>query len=80
MHERITITGISLRGKNRVREAAMTLGTSEWRILERRGRVSFHHAVGPWFLIEPHSEHSKRKDFLRWVHGVFDPHFRIVQP
>ncbi len=80
MHERITMIGVSLRGKNRVRESFHLLGTSEWRILERRNRVAFHHSVGPWLLVEPHSDNPKRKDFLRWVHGVFDPHFRIEQP
>ena len=79
MHQRITLTGISLRGKNRVKEAFRLLGTREWRILERRGRVAFLHSVDPWFLVEPHSDNPKRKDFLRWVHGVFDPHFSIVQ-
>ena len=80
MHKPITMTGISLRGKSMVKEAFMALGTREWRILERRGRVSFHHSVGPWFLVEPHSDNPKRKDFLRWVHGVLDPHFKIVAP
>ena len=80
MCKRITLIGISLRGKNRIREVFRMLGTSEWRILEQQDRVPFHHTIGPWFLVEPHSDNPKRKDFLRWVHGVFDPHFKIVQP
>jgi hypothetical protein len=70
MHERITITGISLRGKNRFKEASMMLGTREWRVLERQDRVPFNQSVGPWFLVEPRLENPKRKGLLRWVHGV----------
>lgn len=80
MHKLITLTGISLRGKNRVKEAFMMLGTREWRILEQHDRVPFNQSVGPWFLVEPRSDNPKRKNFLRWVHGVFDPHFKIVNP
>lgn len=57
----------------------MLLGTREWRILEQQDRVPFNQSVGPWFLVEPDSDDPKRKNFMRWVHGVFDPHFRVAQ-
>jgi hypothetical protein len=79
MHKRITLTGISLRGKNRVKEAFMMFGTREWRILEQQDRVPFNQSVGPWFLVEPRSDNPKRKNFLRWVHGVLDPNFKVAQ-
>jgi hypothetical protein len=42
MHERITLTGISLRGKNRFKEASMMLGTREWRVFERQDHMPFN--------------------------------------
>ncbi len=39
MHKRITLSGVSLRGKNRIKEAFHIFGTREWRILERQDRV-----------------------------------------
>ena len=63
MHKRITLSGVSFHGKNRIKEAFHLLGTREWRILERQDRVAFHQSVGPWFLVVPHSDNPKRKTF-----------------
>lgn len=55
------IEGISLKGKNRVREQG-----SIFSILEIKDRVLFSDKLGPWLQLKH-----------RWIHATNDPNFRI---
>ena len=59
--QEIEIEGISLKGKNRVREQGSTFS-----ILEIKDRVLFSDKLGPWLQLKH-----------RWVHATEDKDFRI---
>jgi hypothetical protein len=68
---RMTLTGKTQKGKNRVRE----LG-SEWILVRTEDRVLFNPERGPWWLIEP-TCHANPVDKQRWVHSKHDVNFIV---
>ena len=66
----ITLTGISKKGKERVKRD----GSTGWELLKLvSGPVSFSKSLGPWLLIQqPGNDNS-----MRWVHYVNDKNFKV---
>ena len=68
--KRIELTGLSQKGKNRVRE----LGPI-WHVLAETDRVLFSpDKNGPWLFISPEGKDMHHKS-SRWIHGNTDPDF-----
>jgi len=63
----IEIEGVSLKGKNRVREQGST-----FEIERIENRVLFSDKSGPWLLLK-----SKNPNHGRWIHATEDKDFRI---
>lgn len=72
--KKITLKGISQKGKNRVREHGET-----WAVLAETDRIVFSPSkAGPWLFIAPPGKdmHDKAS---RWVHATADPDFSIKE-
>jgi len=63
----ILLEGISLKGKNRVREHGST-----WMIKDVWEQVSFSNIPGPWIRVEAADGNG------RWIHISQDKDFRII--
>lgn len=70
--KRIELTGLSQKGKNRVRE----LGPI-WHVLAETDRVLFSPSkTGPWLFVAPVGKGMQDKS-SRWVHATSDADFSI---
>lgn len=81
----VQVSGKSLKGKNRVREAKASLGDawdgSTWVVLEARGAVSFSSRRGMWLHICPIAvppEDRLASDFSRWALRDDDDNFNVT--
>lgn len=81
----VQVTGKSLKGKNRVREAKNALGDawdgSTWAVLESRGAVAFSSRRGMWLHVCPlavPAELRQASDLSRWMLRDDDEHFTVV--
>jgi hypothetical protein len=71
--KQIKLSGISQKGKNRIRE----LGES-WVVLAETEHVLFKIGYpGPWLFIAPPGKGQDDRS-SRWIHGSHDPDFQIV--
>lgn len=64
------LAGKSRKGKNRIHE----LG-DEWVLIKTADKVGFTSEPGPWLCIEPITNSDKG----RWIHGVNDADFTILE-
>ena len=67
----IILKGITLKGKNRVREQG-----SEWVIGRMTDKVEFSQESGPWWLVRPITG-SQIQD--RWIRNTVDKDFEVVE-
>lgn len=65
------LKGKTQKGKNRIRENG-----AEWILIRAKDRVIFSNKPGPWWLIEPITNHRENS---RWVHSTDDIDFEIVK-
>lgn len=66
----VNLTGKTLKGKNRIREA----GTNHWIVLREADEVVFSVRPGPWLFVTPD---ANKQDFSRWVQLADDPDFIV---
>ena len=69
----LTLSGITQRGKNRVREIGKE---TRWTVIRSADKVGFSTDVGPWLLIKPTADTNS--DRMRWVHKLRDKDFNIT--
>jgi hypothetical protein len=70
----------SLKGKSRLREAAICLPSWDgtWICTEERDNVPFSGCVkGPWLFVRPNVNDSRADSFSRWVHATDDADFAV---
>lgn len=68
----VKLTGLSLRGKNKIREAGSPI---HWTVLEEKETVGFSEKGGPWLHVAPDVPNGK--DHSRWVRKEGDSDFLV---
>lgn len=71
--KKIRLKGKSQKGKNRIREQGET-----WFVFAETNKVLFNPSVGPWLFVSPEGMTQNHKA-SRWVHGLTDVDFDIIQ-
>lgn len=77
---RVLLAGRSLKGKSRLREAAISMPVWDgvWLRTEERDSVPFAPGKpGPWLFVRPDVEDAHADTFSRWVHLWTDEHFTV---
>lgn len=78
--QRVLLAGRSLKGKSRLREAALRMPAWDgvWLLTEERENVLFAPGKpGPWLFLRPAAEDAHADTFSRWVHLWTDEHFTV---
>ena len=71
--KKIRLKGKSQKGKNRVREQGET-----WCVFAETDKVLFNPLPGLWLFVSPEGKDQNHKA-SRWVHGLTDVDFDIIQ-
>lgn len=69
----VKLTGKTLKGKNKLREAG---NPEHWTVLKQQAMVGFSDREGPWLLVAP--ENKSHYDHQRWV-SLTDDHDFFVE-
>lgn len=78
--QRVLLAGRSLKGKSRLREAAIRMPAWDgvWLRTEERDNVLFEPGEpGPWLFVRPDVSDVHADRFARWVHLWADEHFTV---
>lgn len=64
--EKISLSGKTLKGKNRIREHG-----SDWTVVQVVDKVAFSPKLGPWLMVTAEDGHG------RWVNSMDDTDFIV---
>ena len=70
--EKVTLTGRTKKGKQRVRDFGNT-----WCVIRREDRVVFKQDAGPWLFVAPPGRDAQ-DHASRWVHEFIDADFVVM--